>query len=77
LKELLSKLTASLQKAVQLAQEKGASSWLTTLPVQVHGFSLHKTALCDALALRYGWSTSRMQSHCAYGTSGWFSIYPP
>jgi len=35
-----------------LAQEKGASSWLIALPVQEHGFSLHKTAfvmhsLCD------------------------------
>ena len=54
-KELLSKLSPSLQKAVSLAQEKGASSWLVALPVQEHGFSLHKTAFHDALALRYGW----------------------
>jgi len=50
-KELLSKVTTSLQKAVQLAQEKGASSWLTALPVQEHGFSLHKTVFRDELAL--------------------------
>jgi len=50
-KELLSKLSPSLQKAVSLAQEKDASSWLTALPVQEHGFSLHKTAFHDALAL--------------------------
>ena len=47
---MLSKLTTSLQKAVQLDQEKGASTWLTALPTQEHGFSLHKTAFCKALA---------------------------
>jgi len=50
-KELLSKLNVSPQKAVQLALEKGASSWLTTLPVKEHGFSLHKTVFHDALLL--------------------------
>jgi len=56
--ELLSQLTTKLQMAVSLAQERGASSWLTALPVQEHGFSLHKTAFRDALALRYGWLPS-------------------
>ena len=36
--------------AASLAQEKGTSSWLTALPVQAHGFFLHKTAFRDALA---------------------------
>ena len=67
--ELLSMLILSLQKAVTLAQEKGTSSWLTALPIQEHGFSLHKTA---ALALRYGWLSSRTPSHCVCGTS--FSV---
>ena len=71
-KELFSKLTPTLQRAVTLAQEKGASSWLTALPVQEHGFSLHKTVFQDALALRYGWMPSRTPSHCACGTN--FSV---
>ena len=70
--ELLSKLTPTLQRAVTLAQEKGASNCLTALPVQEHGFSLHKTAFQDALALRYGWMPSHKTFHCACGTS--FSI---
>jgi len=37
-----------LQRAVTLAQEKGASSWLTALPMQKHGFSLQKTTFRDA-----------------------------
>ena len=71
-KELFSKLTPALQRAVTLAQEKGASSWLAALPVQEHGFSLNKTAFRDTLALRYGWLPSRTPSHCACGTR--FSI---
>ena len=61
-KELLPQLTTRLQMAVGLAQEKGSSSWLTALPVQEHGFSLHKTAFQDALALRYGWLPTRTPS---------------
>ena len=40
--------------------------------MQEHGFSLHKTAFHDALALRYDWLPSRLPTHCASGTS--FSI---
>ena len=48
-------LTGPLKRAVELAQEKGASSWLTALPIHEHGFALHKSAFRDALALRYDW----------------------
>lgn len=37
------------------AVEKGASTWLTSLPLEEFGFSLHKGAFRDALALCYGW----------------------
>ena len=40
------------QYAIILAQEKGASSWLTSLPISEHGHALHKGGFCDALALR-------------------------
>ena len=43
-KELFSKLTPTLQRAITLVQEKGASSWLTALFVLELSFSLHKTA---------------------------------
>ncbi len=38
-------LSAPLQRAMDLAQENGASTWLTTLPIQEYGFNLHKGAL--------------------------------
>ena len=52
---LKTSLPAPLQHSMSLAQEKGASSWLTALPVEEFGFALHKGAFRDALALRYGW----------------------
>ena len=45
-----------------LAQERGASSWLTSLPIKEHGFTLHKGDFRDALALRYGWTPVRSPS---------------
>ena len=42
-------LTAQLH-AITLTQKQGASIWLSALPLQEHGFSLHKGAYRDALA---------------------------
>ena len=44
---------ATLKKIVKIAQDKGASTWLTTLPIAEHGFDLHKGAFQDALCLGY------------------------
>ena len=55
-----------------LAQERGASSWLTELPVAEFGFTLHKSAFRGALCLRYGWLPSRIPIECEYGTQ--FSV---
>ncbi len=42
-------LSTNMQRSVNLSKEKGASSWLTTLPLKTHGFTLHKQAFRDAL----------------------------
>ena len=57
-------LPVSLKRSVELASEKGASSWLSTLPIQEHGFCLHKGAFRDALCLRYGWKPPLLPSRC-------------
>ena len=67
--DLYSQLSDSLQRAVNLAKEKGASTWLTVLPLTDHGFALHKSAFHDALALRYGWTPSKLPSKCDCGNS--------
>ena len=66
---LRGELTPTLQKAMDLARERGSSSWLTSLPLEEHGFVLHKGAFVDALALRYGWAPSRTPSSCECGAS--------
>ena len=66
---LKERLPSDLQRAIDLAAEKGASSWLTTLPIEDHRFTLHKSAFRDALALRYNWTPSRLPSTCACGSS--------
>jgi hypothetical protein len=70
--DIYENLPAPLRRAVDLATEKGSSTWLTALPLMEHGFALHKGAFHDALALRYGWSPSEMPSKCACGNN--FSV---
>ena len=66
---LKNELPAPLQRAMDLAREKGSSSWLTALPLKEHGFTLHKGAFADALALRYGWTPSKIPTNCVCGAS--------
>ena len=51
-----------MKLAVDLAKEKGASSWFTVLPIEEFGFSLHKGAFRDVVALRYGWQLPNLPS---------------
>jgi hypothetical protein len=59
----------SLICCLDVAGEKGASTWLTALPIQEHGFALHKGAFRDAISLGYGWTPTNLLSHCICGTS--------
>ena len=52
--QLQESLPEELRQAIKLAQEKGASNWLTALPIAKYDFVFHKSAFRDALALRYG-----------------------
>ena len=54
------------------ASERGASSWLTAIPIAEYGFTLHKQAFRDALCIRYGWQPARLPSHCPCGVA--FSV---
>ena len=58
-----------MQVCVDIASEKGSSSWLTVLPMAEHGFALHKGAFRDAIHLRYGWKLSSLPSLCVCGKS--------
>ena len=44
-----------MKNTIQLASEKGASSWLNALQLSKHGFVLTKIEFRDGIALRYTW----------------------
>ena len=60
-------LPTELKRIISLSGDKGASSWLSVLPVEEHGFALHKSAFRDAICLRYGWLPSGLPAHCVCG----------
>ena len=43
----------------QLGTEKGASNWLTMLPIAEYGFESSKH-FCDSISLRHGWKISKL-----------------
>ena len=65
--EITPLLPDNLRRIVHLSSEKGASSWLSVLPIEEHGFALHKGAFRDALCLRYGWLPSGLPAKCVCG----------
>ncbi len=67
LTDLKKDLSPSLKRALDLAEEKGASTWLTVLPIEEYGFALHKEAFRDALSLRYAWHIPHQPETCACG----------
>ena len=62
-------LSPQLKRHIELAMEKGASSWLSVLPLDDHNFSLHKGAFKDAICLRYGWKLLNTSTKCTCGTA--------
>ena len=58
-------LFSELRSSVELACKKGASNWLSCLPLRSHGFALHKSAFRDGLLLRYHWIPLACPTSCA------------
>ena len=65
-------LSPEQRHCVELAKEKGSSSWLSVLPLEEHGFYLHKGEFRDALCLRYGWKLGSTPQSCSCGAQ--FSV---
>ena len=59
--EIGSHLSHTTRRGMELAQEKGA--WLTTLPIEEHGYALHKGAFRDAVAFAL-WVASGVHAKC-------------
>ena len=57
-----------IERRMDMAQETGASNWLTALPIRAKGFSLNRQEFNDALALRYGWPIDGLPQECQCGS---------
>ena len=55
LEEVKNVLPDNTRRAAVLATEKGASSWLTVIPLKDMNFILNKREFKDAVHLRYNW----------------------
>ena len=69
LKEIIDDIstTQKMKRALEFAQEKGSSLWLTTQPSQEHGCFLNRQEFKDALSLRYSWEVKGIPKFCACG----------
>ena len=69
IKSKKTKINSELNKndicSLDLASEKGASSWLTAMPLKRCHFDLTKSEFRDGISLRYDWDPVKMPSLCA------------
>ena len=66
-KSLKSQLSEDQGRALEQATHKGASSWLSALPIQALGYCLNKAEFRDSICLRYSWRIQNVHNFCACG----------
>ena len=67
LQSLLEVLNEKQKRCIELAQEKGAGSWLTALPLKAYGYTLNKQEFRDSICLRYDWKIPHVATFCHCG----------
>ena len=67
LQSLIIELPTNKIRLNKINQEKGASTWLSTLPLKEEGCSLLKEEFWDLVKIRYGWLLSRLSNICSCG----------
>lgn len=71
IKELFSQICENVdekkKRQLILLNEKGTSSWLTSLPLEEHNFILNKQEFQDGIALRYGLYITDIPKQCICG----------
>ena len=60
-------LASKTERVVEPATEKGASNWLTVIPIKEMNFNLNKREFRDASKLRYDWEISDLLAMCTCG----------
>ena len=64
-----SKLNPNQLRVFEAITEKGASSWLTALPLKEHELYLNKQTFWDTIYLRYGIQLPRLPTSCVCGSN--------
>ena len=64
MKYIIEAIDNKTKRNIELAQEKGAGAWLTTIPVKSLGFTLNKQEFRDSICLRYGWRVPNTPTYC-------------
>ena len=67
LKYVTKSLPLKSQRAVEFMKDKGASSWLSIIPLKEMNFTLNEREFRDAIKLRYGWEFNDIPTVCVCG----------
>jgi len=62
-------LTEKQKRLNDINQQKGASNWLTSYPLEDSGFDLNKQQFWDGIRIRYGWELPNLPATCGCGAS--------
>ena len=64
LENIRSYLTEERIRLNKLNQERGSSSWLTTLPLSEEGYDLTKQLFWGLIRIRYEWTLTKLRAYC-------------
>ena len=67
IKQIDEQISVDLKACIDQARDKGASSWLNTLPIEEQQLNLNKEQFRDALHLRYNIPLAGLPSYCPCG----------
>ena len=67
LEQVKTSLSTRTKRVVELAMEKGASNWLTVIPIKDLNVNLNKREFRDAIKLRYDWEITDTPKVCVCG----------
>ena len=68
LKRVRSLMNEDEIRANDIAQMKGASNWITTLPIKEENYVLNKREFFDAITVRYRWEVKKLPITCVCGS---------
>ena len=69
LQELRTQMSQHQIRLNHINEEKGVSSWISTLPLASEGYIMNKQLFWDLIRIRYGWELKRLPEKCACGSN--------